>query len=58
MSEADDEKDAHESAPTDAPVRVIPAEELFAGRREVWIEHDGVRYKLLITGRRKLLLLK
>jgi hemin uptake protein HemP len=40
------------------PERLIPAEELFAGRREVWIDLDGVRYRLRITRRGKLILQK
>jgi hemin uptake protein HemP len=58
MSETEDEKDAQENAPTGGPPRVIRAEELFAGQREVWIELDGVRYKLRITRRGKLILQK
>jgi hemin uptake protein HemP len=38
--------------------RVIPAEQLFAGDREVWIEHEGARYRLRITRRNKLILQK
>jgi hemin uptake protein HemP len=38
--------------------RVIDAEELFRGSREVWLEHTGVRYRLRITRRNKLILQK
>ena len=38
--------------------RVLRAEELFGGRREVWIELDGVRYRLRVTRRGKLILQK
>jgi hemin uptake protein HemP len=38
--------------------RVIEAQELFRGSREVWIEHSGVRYRLRITRRNKLILQK
>ena len=38
--------------------RLIDADELFQGSREVWIEHDGVRYRLRITRRKKLILQK
>jgi hemin uptake protein HemP len=38
--------------------RVIDAEELFQGSREVWLEHTGVRYRLRITRRNKLILQK
>jgi len=37
---------------------VVRAEEIFRGRREVWIELDGVRYRLRITRRNKLILQK
>jgi len=49
--EADDEA-------AGAPGRVLKAEELFGDRREVWIELDGVRYRLRITRRGKLILQK
>jgi hemin uptake protein HemP len=38
--------------------RIIDAEQLFRGEREVWIEHAGVRYRLRITRRNKLILQK
>lgn len=38
--------------------QVVNAQELFRGRREVWIELDGVRYRLRITRRNKLILQK
>lgn len=42
-----------------APVApVIPAQQLFEGRREIIIEHEGVRYRLRITRRNKLILQK
>jgi hemin uptake protein HemP len=37
---------------------VVEARKLFAGQREVVIEHDGVRYRLRITRRNKLILQK
>jgi hemin uptake protein HemP len=37
---------------------VVDARQLFQGRREVVIEHDGVRYRLRITRRNKLILQK
>jgi hemin uptake protein HemP len=58
MSDTEDEKDDRGDTPAEAAPRVIRAEELFAGQREVWIELDGVRYKLRITRRRKLILQK
>lgn len=39
-------------------VPVINAQELFRGRREVVLEHAGVRYRLRITRRNKLILQK
>jgi hemin uptake protein HemP len=48
--------------PTDRPPaegeRILRAEELFGERQEVWIELDGVRYRLRITRRGKLILQK
>lgn len=41
-----------------ADALVLAARELFAGRRELWIDHDGVRYRLRITRRNKLILQK
>jgi hemin uptake protein HemP len=38
--------------------RVVRAEELFGDRQEVWIELEGVRYRLRITRRGKLILQK
>jgi hemin uptake protein HemP len=39
-------------------VTVVPSDSLFHGQREVWIEHDGERYRLRITRRGKLILQK
>jgi hemin uptake protein HemP len=44
--------------PLQEPRDVVRAEELFKGRREVCIELDGVRYRLRITRRNKLILQK
>lgn len=44
--------------PPPTPQTVVTAEVLFQGRREVWIEHAGVRYRLRITRRNKLILQK
>lgn len=38
--------------------KVVNAEDLFGERREIWIELDGVRYRLRITRRGKLILQK
>lgn len=40
------------------PPVVVDARQLFRDRREIWIEHDGVRYRLRITRRNKLILQK
>ena len=57
MSDTDDETDECAGVPAEVP-RVLNAAELFAGKREVWIELDGVRYRLRITRRGKLILQK
>lgn len=38
--------------------KILNAEELFGERREIWIDLDGVRYRLRITRRGKLILQK
>ena len=38
--------------------RVLPSSSLFGPGREIWIEHDGTRYRLRITKRNKLILQK
>jgi hemin uptake protein HemP len=43
---------------TAGPPRVIEADRLFEGAREVRIEHEGVLYRLRITRRNKLILQK
>ena len=40
------------------PARIVAAQELFAGAREICIEHGGVHYRLRITRRNKLILQK
>ncbi len=42
----------------DEKPRVIDAEAIFQGAREVWLELDGIRYRLRITRRNKLILQK
>jgi hemin uptake protein HemP len=37
---------------------VMDARQIFQGRREIYIEHEGVRYRLRITRRGKLILQK
>ena len=54
-----DDRDRDETdEPPGEPEVVIRTEELFGGRREVWIEHHGERYRLRITRRGKLILQK
>jgi hemin uptake protein HemP len=43
---------------SEKPPRVIDAGDLFQGEREVWVELSGVRYRLRITRRNKLILQK
>ena len=57
MNDTEDENEERDP-PGDDPPRVLKAEELFGGKREVWIELDGVRYRLRITRRGKLILQK
>jgi hemin uptake protein HemP len=51
------EADRDEETPTD-PRKVVRAEELFGEEREIWIDLDGIRYRLRITRRGKLILQK
>jgi hemin uptake protein HemP len=37
---------------------VVSSHVLLKGHREIWIEHDGVRYRLRVTRRNKLILQK
>lgn len=53
-----DPDEGNEDASANEPPKVVRAEELFAGKREVWIDLDGVRYRLRITRRGKLILQK
>ncbi len=52
------EPDEHEEIPSEEPRKVLRAEELFGESREIWIELEGVRYRLRITRRGKLILQK
>jgi hemin uptake protein HemP len=52
------EPEAHDELPAEVGEKVVRAEELFGERREIWIELDGVRYRLRITRRGKLILQK
>ena len=53
-----EKQDERPESPVTEVERVLRAEELFGDRREVWIELDGVRYRLRITRRGKLILQK
>ena len=55
---SDTESDDRAEKPTNEPQKVVRAEELFGELREIWIELDGVRYRLRITRRNKLILQK
>jgi hemin uptake protein HemP len=44
--------------PPQSNLAVVPAQQLFRGSKEVWIEHAGVRYRLRITRRNRLILQK
>jgi len=59
MPESQDAIEEKREPRTEAsPPRVLRAEELFAGDQEIWIEHSGVRYRLRITRRNRLILQK
>lgn len=48
----------HEASQPEPEPPVIDARQLFAGHDEIWIDHDGVRYRLRITRRNRLILQK
>jgi hemin uptake protein HemP len=52
------EPDERDDQPGEESLKVVRAEELFGESREIWIELDGVRYRLRITRRGKLILQK
>ena len=58
MSETPKPPDQEKPTAADQTPPVIDARQLFAGRQELWIEHEGVRYRLRITRRNKLILQK
>ena len=53
----EDKRDDRES-PAEEELPVIDVAELFGDRREICFELDGVRYRLRITRRNKLILQK
>lgn len=62
MTETPRDSETADSTPAD-PVpagdgTVIDAARWFDGRREVWIEYAGMRYRLRLTRRNKLILQK
>lgn len=57
MPDIREEEDPRQTQSGSPPCpKTIDARELFRGEREVWIEHAGVRYRLRITRRNRLLL--
>ena len=58
MAESQDRLEKEGTVPRPEIPRTVDAEDLFRGSREVWIEHAGVRYRLRITRRNKLILQK
>ncbi|MCE9524774.1 MAG: hemin uptake protein HemP [Planctomycetales bacterium] len=45
-------------APKEVPPLILRSEDLFQSRREVWIEHGDVMYRLRLTASGKLYLTK
>jgi len=58
MTEAGDRSEPLPKEPPLTLPKVIDAQELFQGAREICIEHAGIRYRLRITRRNKLILQK
>lgn len=58
MSQDEDRDERTETVRPEEPRKVLRAEDLFGECREVWIDLDGVRYRLRITRRGKLILQK
>jgi hemin uptake protein HemP len=58
VTEAPAQREPDEHEPPPASVRIIDARTLFERDREVVIELDGVRYRLRITRRNRLILQK
>jgi hemin uptake protein HemP len=59
MSEAKNPAESRSSQESLAALPVVvDARVLFQGQREIWIEHAGVRYRLRITRRNRLILQK
>jgi hemin uptake protein HemP len=47
-----------DALPAAEPETIVSANDLFQGRREIVIDHDGERYRLRITRRNRLILQK
>lgn len=59
MADAEDRpKEVQPETQAPEPPRVLHAQDLFRGDREICIELDGTRYRLRITRRNKLILQK
>jgi hemin uptake protein HemP len=62
MSKAENRQEPNQEPPPklspQGPPKTFDAQELFQGAREIWIEHTGIRYRLRITRRNKLILQK
>jgi hemin uptake protein HemP len=54
----DEDRDEAPPAETSDPKPVIDVAEWFKDQREVWLDLDGVRYRLRLTRRNKLILQK
>jgi hemin uptake protein HemP len=55
--ELDNETDVQQESSETPPV-ILGTEALFGDLKEIWIEHNGERYRLRITRKNKLILQK
>jgi hemin uptake protein HemP len=58
MSDPHEHPEEERKEPGAAPTPTIDVRVLFGEHREIWLEHEGVRYRLRITRRNKLILQK
>ena len=58
VSEEAKREDTPSERPRPGPPRLLTTADLFRGEKEIWIEHAGVRYRLRITRRNRLILQK
>lgn len=56
-SKGNDDRSERDKSQPHSP-RVLDARQLFCGEREILIEHAGVRYRLRVTRRGRLILTK